>query len=333
MRKILKFRPSATERLEDRSVPTGFGGVNLGGFLGSIVPGGPRSGGLVATVPAQDARDVASAFAAFDRTYDADVKSILMPSGAAATAATRAAFDAAIAAALGTLETSIDAAIADLPAAATLDATIHDQLLGTGTGSTSLQAQLLAIPPPTTTGNRAAGSFQRSGDFAIGQVASTVVNEVRSADPPVGTIDPAVVQADLQAISTAYRTFAKSYDTAVRSVLLATGTTPAAQRAAFDAAVQAALTTLQSSVTSAVSNLPTAVSTPLAATLTADLTGTPAAGTSLAANLAALSTPASATGFAPTLFRFGSSLAIGGSQGRVTYDVISAVNAANSSLG
>jgi hypothetical protein len=325
------FRPDSIATLEDRAVPSGFGFHFEGGgdFGGRGGQGG--LGGLIASIPAQDAQLVRQAFQQFDQTYLTDVRTILLPSGTTDPSANRAAFDTAVGTALGDLNTAIDSAIGNLPNAATLEAEIEAELLGTA--STSLQSELAAIPTPTAVTFSTTRSFVRSSQGDIGQVAATVTQQVASAPLPTGAITTATVQTDLQAIRSAFQTFSQSYNTAVKTTLLASGTTPTANRAAFDTAVGTALTTLNTSITSALSNLPTSVATSLTTTIQNDLlTGTQTAGTDLQARLTALKTPTTTRGFGTWFFRLGSSLNIGFAQGQVIHDLAVAVNAYNSAL-
>src|SRR5260221_14275408 len=103
MNKTKRFQPVVNDRLEDRTVPTGglFGGP--GGFLG----------GLIGSLPAQDAQAVSQAFRTFDQTYVKDVLSTLYKGGTP-TVTTRAAFDTQIDQALTDLNTAIDSDISNL---------------------------------------------------------------------------------------------------------------------------------------------------------------------------------------------------------------------------
>ena len=325
------FRPESIAALEDRAVPSGFGfqfegGGDLGGRGGQ---GG--LGGLIASLPVKDAQLVRQAFQQFDQTYLKDIQTILLPSGTTDPSANRAAFDKAVGTALTTLNSSIDTAIGNLSTAATLEAEIGAELLGTAT--TSLQSQLAAIPTPTAVTFSTTRTFVRSSQGDIGQVSATVTQQVASAPLPTGAITTATVQTDLQAIRSAFQTFNQTYNTAVKTTLLASGTTPTANRAAFNTAVSTALTTLNTSITSALSNLPTSVSSSLSTTIQTDLlTGIQTAGTDLQARLTALKTPSTTGGFGTWFFRLGSSLNIGFAQGQVINDLAVAVNAYNSAL-
>lgn len=315
MRKSRAFRPEAGLPLEERSVPASFGGV---------------FGGLVGSLPAQDAQKVLQSFGTFQRTYTQDVRSILLPSGTTNPSTNRPAFDQAIGQALVALNTSIDATIANLPTAATLDATIQDELLGTGPNS--LKTLLAAVPTPTTTQFQAARDFSRESLMFTNQVANQVAQQVRSAPVPAGTISSQVVRQDLQQVRNAYRTFGQTYNNNVRSILLATGTTPSANRAAFDQSVATALNTLNAGITSALGNLPTSVKSSLTTTIGNDLlTGSSTSGNSLQARLASLQTPGGTRGLAPLFFRIGSFAEIGISEATVTRDILKAVNQFNAS--
>jgi hypothetical protein len=98
--------------------------------------------------------------------------------------------------------------------------------------------------------------------------------------------------------------------------------------------VATALGTLNSSIDSALANLPAALTATLDTTVQNDLlTGSSTLVTSLQARLAALQSPSSTQGFSTSVFRFSSSLAIGGGQNQVTRDMTIAVNQYNAGLG
>src|SRR5262249_38302999 len=130
-RTVRAFRPVVGEALEDRTVPS------PPGLRASI---GPGFGRLIGSLPAQDAQLVLRAFGTFQRTYNQDVRSVLLPVGTTNPSANRPAFDQAVASALVTLNASIGAAIANLPTASSLAATIQGELIGGG--SNTLQAML-----------------------------------------------------------------------------------------------------------------------------------------------------------------------------------------------
>ena len=75
LRQRRTFRPVVGEALEERTVPSPFG---LGG---AFVHFGGSFGRGIASVPAQDARQVAQEFATFQQTYSQDVRSVLLPAG------------------------------------------------------------------------------------------------------------------------------------------------------------------------------------------------------------------------------------------------------------
>jgi hypothetical protein len=283
---------------------------------------------LIGSVPAQDAQLVQQAFGTFQRTYNQNVRTILLPIGTTNPAANRTAFDVATATALGTLDTSIAAAVANLPTASSLAATIHGELIG---GSTTLQGMLLAIPTPGSLSFRSVRNFTRVASADINQSAFTVVQQVRSAPGPSGSIGQQTVQQDLGQVQAAFRTFNQTYFNDVKTILLPTGiTNPSPNRAAFDQAVGAALVTLNTSIDSALSNLPSSLTATLDATIKNDLLSsgsTPAS--SLQSRLASLQTPTSTQNFSVRIFQFGSSLNIGSAQSQVTRDILVAVSQFN----
>jgi hypothetical protein len=326
LRRRRTFRPAAAEVLEDRTVPSPFG---FGGFFGRF---GGFFGGGIASVPAQDARQVAREFASFQQTYFQDVRSILLPTGTTNAANNRAAFDTAIGSALGMLNQSIDTTIANLPASSSLVATIQGDLLGNGPNT--LQMLLAGIPTPASTSFRSLRLFNRQSALFINQVAGNVINQVGTAQAPTGSISATTIQQDLGPVQTAFQTFRQTYFGDVQTILLPSGTTnPAANRAAFDQAVGTVLGTLNTAVTSAVSNLPSTLTATLNTTIQNDLiSGGSSAGTSLQSRLAALQTPTSAQDFTSSVFRFSSSLTIGSVQSQVTRDVVVAVSQYNARL-
>lgn len=326
MRKEKTFRPIVTDTLEDRTVPSGGTGDWLSGLIGSV--------------PAQDAQQVRQAFYQFERSYASDVFNVLYGSGGPS-ATTRTAFDTQVATDLGTLETAIDTAIGNLSTASTLTTTIHNELFGTGT--TTLQGQLAAIPTPTSTSGHGywsgAWHFVGTGEWDIAQSARTVSQQVATAPAPTGTIDVATVQSILKSVGKSFQTFQTSYTNDLKNILYANGGPNATTRAAFDTQVAADIATLTTSVTSALTAsglstpLPSSLVTSLTATLTADLQ-TPSSnptGASLQEQLAALTTPSS-NYFSKLWFRFNSNWTVGSTQSQVTWDIINAVKTYNSSL-
>lgn len=303
----MAYRPVLNDRLEDRTVPTGFG---FGGF---------------SSVTAQDAVAVSKAFGGFEQNYANDVRTILYAPGTTNPSANTTAFQTKVATDLGTLNTSIDAAIANLPDAATLGATIQAELLGPASGmTTTLQSQIDALTIPTQTGRRAESNLINQGFRATDQTAGQVIKQVRTASPPTGTIAPSTVQTLLGSINTAYRTFSTAYFNDVK--------TP--PTGGLTGALPGLLNTLSGSINSAVTaaNLPSSVSSSLTTTLTNDILTSGTATTSLQSRLSALTPPTKTTGFGVIVFDFRSLLIIGGSQGQVNHDVISAINTYNASL-
>jgi len=323
MRKAKTFRPTIGDTLEDRTVPSG--GVDGGGWLT----------GLIGLAPSQATRQVRQAFQTFEQAYANDVWTVLYGTGGPS-AASRTAFDAKVGTDLQTLEASIHTALgAGNPA---LTAAIDDAL--TGSASTSLQNELKAIPTPTATSGRgfwaSAWRFLGQGEADIDQTARSVSDQVQKATTPAKAIGVAQVWSVLSSVNTAFKTFASSYYNDARTILYKAGTTPAAQRAAFNTAVANDIKTLTDSVTGALTTagFPTSLVNSLTTTLTKDLQtpGTGADGSSLQEQLAAVKTPDANNWFSKAWFRFNSSSAIGSAQVKIYSDVISAVKAYNSSL-
>jgi hypothetical protein len=92
---------------------------------------------------------------------------------------------------------------------------------------------------------------------------------------------------DSRHVAAAFVTFDQTYMSDVKTILFATGTTPASQRAAFDQAVGAALNTLNSTIDTDISDLPAQAS--LSSTIQVQLIGS--GSTTLQSELAALVTP------------------------------------------
>jgi hypothetical protein len=300
------FRPAVGEPLEDRTVPSGSGGL---------------LGGLIGDVPTQDARQVAQAFGSFERSYVTDVNNSLKTGGTPL--ATAVGND------LTALNTKIDKIIANLPQSATLAQTIQGELLGTT--SSSLQGQLAALQAPTSSSSmQDVRTFLRQSFMDINQTSSTVLGQVRNSPAPSGEITSATVQQVLSGINQAYRTFSQTYNAAIS----ASSTNPATNRAAFDAAVLTGLQKLNSDIDAALSPLPSSVASSLESTIMGDLL-TPSGSTSsnsLQAQLAAIKSPGQGF-FSTFFFRIQSFFDISRSQGKVSGQVINAVQQFNSSLG
>lgn len=274
------------ERLEAREVLSG-SGVNLGG--------------TAAGAPVQDATAVAAAFAAFTTTYNQDVQTILAPTGPAGAAANRPAFNTAVAAALNTLNNTIDADVTGLPTWQQLDSRIANQLLGNGNGS--LQAQLAAVATPTSGVLSGLPVFNAVSQAEIMRTSAAVVLEVRTAPPPASnTITPQTTAQALQAVDHILKTFESTYWTDAQTMLI--GSTP--NRVAFNAAVAGALATANTAIDSALAPLPNSVVTSLEPTIAGELLGP---GQSLQAVLAALPTPGASLN-AGGLFHADSNLAV-----------------------
>ncbi len=318
MRTSRHYRPTAVDRLEDRTVPSTVIDV------------------VINTVPVQDARAVRQEFNRFERTYINDVETILFAQNAASLTAARQAFDAAVLAALQGFSTTVSTSIANLPTASTLTATIQAELLvtppgtPTGTGQSNLQGHLSEIPTPTTSTYGSQIRFIRTSLGDIEAVAGSVVDSVRNAPAPTGGIDAATVQGDLTAVNTAFQTFRQSYANNVKMLVPPAGTTvPVASRATFDAAVAIDLATLNANVATALSNLPTSVSAALKTTVKNDLLRATTPGSDLQSRLASLRTPSSSPGLSTLFFRLVSSFDIDLAQGRVTSAILSAVRGYN----
>lgn len=297
MKTLRKFRPAAVEPLEDRSVPSGFGGD------------------LIGSLPAQDARQVARAFETFEHAYETAVRTDLLvkvPNTTQFTKDASAAFTA--------LNSSLTTAISNLPTASALGTTIQGQV-------NNLQTELngLTTTPP------AARKLLRQVDFDISQTSFQVVQEVRSAPTPTGTVDSATLSRALESVFRAFGTFNKAYSSAIQKDLLAPKTTnPSSNSVAFQNDVSTALTSLSGDVTAALSGLPPALTTTLKTTVQNDLT---TGSTSLQAQLQGIALPQNTNFFTTLLFRFRSGSTIVGGQAQVVHDIVNAVHTYNNSLG
>jgi putative membrane protein len=294
--------------------------------------GGGGAGGP-GTLPAKDAQAVAQAFQTFEQSYAKDVRTILFASGTTPSANV-AAFNTAVGtgtgtaastSALGTLESSINSAIANLSTASTLTTQIDGEL-------TTLQTNLANISVPSSNTGRALRSYTNQGLMDTQQTSFQVVQQIRTAPPPTGTITRATLQTALSSVNSAYQTFRQTFNSDVQSIEKTPGTTP---EATYQADVLTAITTLNGSIDTAVGalGLPMSQTTTLETTIQNDLlTGTSTTGKSLQARLDALTVPTT-TGFFSTFgFKLRSSLAILSSQGQVDQAITSAVSQYNASL-
>jgi hypothetical protein len=281
------------------------------------------AGTPLALRPLVDARHVFGAFQAFDKTYVGDVKTILFASGMSPSSQ-RAAFDQAVAGALNTLNSTIDADISDLPAQATLSATIQNQLTGSGTGS--LQHQLAALTTPTGSGDTSAMTFRVSSQVDIGKTEASVLKEIVTS--ATGVISPATLAGDLADVTSAFANFSSTYDDDANNILFGSGT-PSANRPAFDGAVATALNTLNTSITAAISNLPASVLSSLNPKIQSDLFAASGAGKSLQARLASISTPGSNNFFTMLVFNVQSKFKIVPGGFQVAGDIVSAIHKFN----
>jgi putative membrane protein len=315
MRTHRTFRAAGLESLEDRAVPSLFG---MGG---------------ASTLPAKDAAAVQKAFQTFEQSYTKDVRTILFASGTTPSA-NLSAFNTAVGtgtgtpastSALGTLETSINSAVANLSTASALTTQIDGEL-------TTLQSNLTSITVPSTNTAKTLRTYLNQGSMDIQKTDSQVVQQVRSAPPPTGTISSATLQTALKAVNSAYQTFRQTFNSDVQAIEKSPGSTP---ETTYQSNVLTAVTTLNGSIDMAVGalGLPASQTTTLETTIQNDLlTGTSTTGTSLQGKLDALTVPTT-TGFFSTLgFKLKSSLIILGSQGQATQAITSAVNQYNASL-
>jgi len=319
MRKSKAFRPASAEALEDRSVPTAFGGA---------------LGGLIASVPAQDARAVQQAFQAFERAYVNDVRNILFKAGTTP-ASQQSAFNTQVGIDLGTLNGAIAKDIQNLSGTnPNLAAQVSGELLGTDPNAT-LQGELANLSLPSGTGPRAMAQYLHSGLRDVVSTESQVVRQVRSATPPAGAISPSTLRTSLQGVATAFRNFNQAYANAVATNLTSVGKNtaiPSANQTAFRSAVTAAVQQLNTDVQSAVGPLTTSIPT-LSTTLSNDLLGTTPPATpdnSFLGRLNRMTLPSSTNLYPMLVFRFNSIANVVRANAVVVHDITAAVNQFNS---
>jgi hypothetical protein len=147
-------------------------------------------------------------------------------------------------------------------------------------------------------------------------------------DGGLGNLIGSLPATDAQAVRQAFDTFETSYTHDVMKILVPSGTTtPASNRAAFDAQVATDLNTLNTAIDTAIGNLPTA--TTLEATIQAELL-TPATTTTttttspLQTQLSAIASPTAVNWRALRTFFWQSYNAIGQTDNQVTKQVQSA---------
>jgi len=298
MSKRNTFRPTVGDMLEDRAVPTGFGGI-------------AGIGQTAATAA------VRQAFQAFERQYATDVRNVLYGTGGPSTT-TRAAFDTAVSNDLTTLTNAVNTALASNPTvAAQVNATI------TGSGTNTLQSQLNALTTPTT-GRGASSRFTSMAVRLVERVGAADLKIVQSASTPAGSVDTTTLRNVLRSVDQAFSTYRSSLATNVSTNLYASGGPNATTRAAFDAQNVKDVATLKTAVTTAIAPLPASVQSSLTSTLSNDLQ-------TLQTNMTNLTTPGS--GFVSRLlFRVRTAFVSGRSQVQVDSDIASAVRTYNQGL-
>lgn len=298
-----KPRLVAIESLEDRCVPSGF------------------AGGLIGSIPAQDARLVSQAFEKFEQSYETAVRADLI----APKTPNTTQFQTDSTAAFAALTSGINAAIKNLPSTATNTSGVS---IATDVANqvTALQNELntrTAVPVSTS---RDAGKLQRDVDRDIARTSSAVVREVQSAPAPAGTIDSNTLSQALSRVAAAFGTFNQAYANAIRNDLLKPATP---NTAGFKTDVTTAVNTLNSDVATALKGLPSGLTATLDATVQNDLVG---GATSLQGRLGNLTLPQSNGFLRVLLFRIRAGVTIAGGESQVISDVVNGVRTYNNSL-
>ncbi len=174
-------------------------GVSTIGGIQTLVTGQVASAPApVGTITDQSialvAGQVHDAFKAFGAAYANEVKTILLPSGTTDPSANRAAFDAAVANDLATLNASVATAVSGLPTALANSLTAiaaNDLLTGNPATGKSLQESLLGIKTPARREHGATNVFAGLSTMAIGigegQFAKDAIAAVNAYNASLGT--------------------------------------------------------------------------------------------------------------------------------------------------
>jgi hypothetical protein len=139
------------------------------------------TGLITASTLLGDLGKVASAFSTFSHTDGSDVKTILLATDTPSD--NRPAFDAAIASALNTLNTSIDTTLSNLPTSVSgpLETKIQNALTSVSSSSNSLEDQLGEISTPLSNGFVASLIFNVASKIKIASSGVTVAGDIGSA--------------------------------------------------------------------------------------------------------------------------------------------------------
>jgi hypothetical protein len=297
MRPEKHFRPVVGDRLEDRTVPSGFWGV------------------FVQSVPAIDAQKVAQAFETFEQSYANDVRTILYAPGTTNPSSNQAAFNTKL---TGTEFPALTSAITT----ATSNLATANPTLGTtlNTAVNNLQTSLTGATNIPTTANRFQEfMFLWSEEGAIDQTARSAIQSVRNATPPAGTITSATAQSILSAVNTAFQNFTTGFFNGVSQSPPVNNTSTL-------------FPTLQTAVTSAINGASPALPSSVASSLTASSSQLNTDLNALQTSLTGLTLPTSGKGFAAWMFDWNVYRTISRAQSKVTQDILSAINTYNTSL-
>jgi hypothetical protein len=308
------FRPSVRERLEDRVVLTGPSttlalGIQLG------------------VAPAVDAQVVGNAFAAFEQTFNTDVKTVLLAGNAVHTTD----FQTALNNALIVLNNTITGALGNLPPATSPASAITAELIGLD--KSTLQSRLFALKQPTSAQSHVTRLYTATADAIILSVDYQVTSMVANTTPPPGTVTVAQFQTVLSNVSTDIQNFAKAYSKDLSTVLLAFPTTnPSANAVAFNAAVAADLQTMTGKILQDVAALPA----PVAQTLNASIPNSILTNQTNAANLqdalAGIPVPMTITFNALSNYNKAATKAINAGVNAIVVDLFTAVQSYNTNL-
>jgi hypothetical protein len=332
----ISFRPRISEILESRAVPA---------TTGVLTPTGIP--GLFVKLPTQVSLanpQVQAAFTAFDASYVRAVDALLSaagPDGLFVPSSSRAAFVQAIDQSLTTLAEQLVASLS--PGSTTTTTTtgstttaVANQVTAAivGNGSNSLESELLglslaqlqlSIPNPLA-------STGGSGQALVPNAVTTAELVRQTTRVPVAeAVGPATTGADATAttspsspssiaandVRSAFTNFLNDYFGAVQKVLLAPGSSPQANRAAFNAKVAQSLQSLENSLTATLGRYPATAG--LGPQIKAAIEGPGAS--SLQGQLASLATPQGAQAAVVREFTLGSTQAIAQALALISGDV------------
>jgi hypothetical protein len=330
MRQHIAFRPQVWEILEPRAVPS---------MAGVSIPTGIP--GVSVTLPKQistTSPQVQAAFAAFDQSYIDAVDNLLLATGpngqVVVVTGNRAAFNTAIEQSLETLAQQLVQSLGTTSTGST-SSTAANQIVDAivGTGTNSLESQLLALPTAAISLNvpvvlNTNGASQTIVPLVVDTAEVVrptnrvpVVEGVLASNVTIDVTSPSTSSNAADDIRSAFGNFLNDYFKAVQGVLLAPDATgqvnPQAHRGDFNVKVNQALQSLESRLTNTVGRYP-AISA-LGPQIQAAIEGNGAA--SLKNGLANLATPESSQAIAVRDFTLSSTQAIAQALSLISGDV------------